>query len=89
MKLADEIMRHPGGTLPDKINSPANLKAMYRLMNGEQVTHAAVIAGPCADAGCAVGPMASPDRHVSLPSGSSKKPWLTKTQSRDSIASRT
>lgn len=48
VKLADDILRHPGGTLPDKINSPANLKAMYRLMNREQVTHAAVIAGPCA-----------------------------------------
>lgn len=48
VKLADDILRHPGGTLPDKINDPANLKAMYRLMNREQVTHAAVIAGPCA-----------------------------------------
>ena len=48
VKLADDILRHPGGTLPDKLNVPANLKAMYRLMNREQVTHAAVIAGPCA-----------------------------------------
>src|SRR5882724_11679302 len=48
VKLADTIARHPGGTLPDKINEPANLKAMYRLMNRRQVTHPAVIAAPCA-----------------------------------------
>jgi len=23
--------RHPGGTLPDKLSSPADLKALYRL----------------------------------------------------------
>lgn len=46
--LADNLVRHPGGTLPDKLNAPANLKAMYRLMNCQQVTHSAVIASPCA-----------------------------------------
>lgn len=40
---ADCICRHPGGTLPDKFKSPADLKAFYRLCNSEEVTHAAVL----------------------------------------------
>ena len=28
---ADAMCRHPGGTLPDKFQSPADLKAFYRL----------------------------------------------------------
>ena len=27
----DRMRRHPGGTLPDKLASPPNLKALYRL----------------------------------------------------------
>jgi hypothetical protein len=39
-----ELMRkHPGGTLPDKVSSPADLRAFYRLCDCEDVTHAAVI----------------------------------------------
>ena len=33
--------KHPGGTLPDKLSSPADLKALYRLCDCEAVTHAA------------------------------------------------
>jgi len=39
----DRIRRHPGGTLPDKLASPPNLKALYRLCNHEQTTHAALV----------------------------------------------
>lgn len=42
--LAEAIIRHPGGTLPDKISDPASLKALYRLMNQEAVTHEAILA---------------------------------------------
>ena len=38
------MQRHPGGTLPDKLASPADLRAFYRLCDCEGVTHAAVIA---------------------------------------------
>jgi hypothetical protein len=39
-----ELMRrHPGGTLPDKLACPADLRAFYRLCNCDEVTHAAVI----------------------------------------------
>ena len=41
--LADRMVKHPGGTLPDKINDPACLKALYRLMNSPRVTHAAIL----------------------------------------------
>jgi hypothetical protein len=44
VKTFDQMCRHPGGTLPDKISSPADLKALYRLCDCEQVTHAALIA---------------------------------------------
>lgn len=41
--IAETIARHPGDTLPRKFGSPAELKAMYRLMNHEAVTHQAVL----------------------------------------------
>ncbi|MCI0356435.1 MAG: IS4 family transposase [Acidobacteria bacterium] len=44
VRTFDQMCRHPGGTLPDKISSPADLKALYRLCDCEQVTHAALIA---------------------------------------------
>jgi hypothetical protein len=44
VRLANRIIMHPGGTLPDKINDPANLKALYRLMNMATVTHTSVLA---------------------------------------------
>ncbi len=39
----DLMQRHPGGTLPDKLASPADLRAFYRLCDGEDMTHAVVI----------------------------------------------
>lgn len=41
---ADELCRHPGGTMPDKLNAPADLKAFYRLCDCPDVTHQAVLA---------------------------------------------
>lgn len=39
-----ELMRrHPGGTLPEKLSSPADLRAFYRLCDSKDVTHAALI----------------------------------------------
>ena len=43
VQLADKMVTHPGGTLPDKIDDPASLKALYRLVNQEEVTHATVL----------------------------------------------
>ena len=40
----EQMRRHPGGTLPDKMSSPADLKGLYRLCHCEAVTHAALIA---------------------------------------------
>jgi hypothetical protein len=42
-KVARQISRHPGGTLPDKLGSPAAYAAMNRLMNRPETTHAAVL----------------------------------------------
>ncbi len=41
--LADELAKHPGGTLPDKLKNPAELRALYRLMDTDRVTHASVL----------------------------------------------
>lgn len=41
--LVDGMCRHPGGTLPDKLHRPADLRAFYRLMNRPEVTHAILI----------------------------------------------
>src|SRR5262245_16135314 len=42
-RLTDQLCRHPGGTLPEKLHSPKDLKALYRLCDCEQVTHEALI----------------------------------------------
>lgn len=39
VNLVDTMCRHPGGTLPDKLSTPADLRAFYKLMNCEEVTH--------------------------------------------------
>jgi len=39
VKLADQMCRHPGGSLPQKLHSPADLKALYRLCDCDDVTH--------------------------------------------------
>lgn len=44
IKIADAIYRHPGGTLPAKLHAPKDYKAMDRLMNRAEVTHATVLA---------------------------------------------
>ena len=43
-RVATQISRHPGGTLPDKLSDPNDYIAMDRLMNRPEVTHASVLA---------------------------------------------
>src|SRR5579862_8584551 len=43
VKAVDKMCRHPGGTLPDKLNRPADLRAFYRLMRRPEVTHQALL----------------------------------------------
>ncbi len=44
IRLADQLMAHPDGTLPDKIADLYQLDAAYRLFAEPDVTHAAVLA---------------------------------------------
>ena len=44
VQVADAIVRHPGGSLPDKMRSPAELAGLYHLMKGKTVTHESVLA---------------------------------------------
>lgn len=44
VRLADQILAHPQGTLPAKLPDPCQLDAAYRLFADDGVTHAAVIA---------------------------------------------
>ncbi len=41
--VAGQMAKHPGGTLPDKVSGPSELKALYRLMDIDDVTHEAVL----------------------------------------------
>ena len=41
--LATQMAKHPGGTLPTKLKKPADLKALYRLMDNDAVTHEEVL----------------------------------------------
>lgn len=43
IKIADQLAHRPGGSLPEKINSPKDLKAMYRLMDCPTVTHDTIL----------------------------------------------
>lgn len=43
VKIADQMVHRPGGTLPEKINSPKDLKAAYRLLDCPTVTHDAIL----------------------------------------------
>lgn len=42
-QLVDKLVRHPGGTLPQKLPQPADQEAFYRLCEAPEVTHAAVL----------------------------------------------
>ena len=44
VRLADQILTHPHGTLPDKIPDPHQLDAAYRLFKADEVGHAAALA---------------------------------------------
>ena len=44
VKTFDQLHRHPGGSLPAKLASPADLKALYRLCACRLVTHAVIVA---------------------------------------------
>lgn len=44
VQLVDQMCQRPGGTLPQKFRSPADLQAFYRLMRQDDVTHAAILA---------------------------------------------
>lgn len=43
VQLVDQMCQRPGGTLPQKFRSPADLQAFYRLMRQDDVTHAAIL----------------------------------------------
>jgi len=43
VKVFEQIRKHPGGTLPEKLRSPSDLKGLYRLCARPEVTHAAVL----------------------------------------------
>ena len=41
--LADRLVQHPGGSLPEKLQDPNALRRCYDLMNSRHVTHAALL----------------------------------------------
>ena len=43
VQLVDQMCQRPGGTLPQKFRSPADLRAFYRLMRQDDVTHEAIL----------------------------------------------
>lgn len=47
VKIADRIMEHPGGSLPQKMSGWSELMGLYRLVGAEEVTHSAVVEAHC------------------------------------------
>jgi Transposase DNA-binding len=45
VKTFDRMCAHPGGTLPDKLASPPDLRGLYRLCDSKSMTHEAIL-GP-------------------------------------------
>jgi hypothetical protein len=41
--LVDQMLKHPGGSLPEKLRSPQDLKSLYRLCDRDEVTHRAIM----------------------------------------------
>lgn len=44
VETADRLVCQPGGTFPDKLPEPADLKGLYRLLEHPTLTHASVLA---------------------------------------------
>jgi hypothetical protein len=44
IRVADQFLAHPQGTLPQKISDPHQLDAAYRLFKADEVSHAATLA---------------------------------------------
>src|SRR5215217_3263344 len=44
VKSFDRMCAHPGGTLPDKLASPPDLRGFYHLCDSDDVTHEAILA---------------------------------------------
>ena len=42
---AELMLRHPGGTPPDKLNCPADLAGFYRLVNNQKASHGKLLEG--------------------------------------------
>lgn len=47
VRVADQILARPGGTLPQKLPDPYQLDALYRLLAAPDVTHDAVLQTHC------------------------------------------
>jgi Transposase DNA-binding len=47
VKIADRIMEHPGGSLPQKMSGWAELMGLYRLVEADEVTHDAMLQTHC------------------------------------------
>src|SRR5438067_2543507 len=43
VELANRLVRHPGGSLPEKFHDPKALRRCYDLMNAAPVTHEAIL----------------------------------------------
>jgi hypothetical protein len=43
VQIADRILQHPGGTLPEKMESPAELEGLYRFVNNDKTTHERIL----------------------------------------------
>lgn len=43
VKIVERMVQHPGGSLPDKMQSPKDLKGLYRFVDNPKATHAEVL----------------------------------------------
>jgi hypothetical protein len=43
VKIGDRMVEHPGGTLPEQMESPAELEGLYRFANNPKVTHQKIL----------------------------------------------
>jgi hypothetical protein len=59
VKLVDIMCRHPGGTLPDKLSQPPDLRAFYRVVNRPQTTHEALMRGHTDETRARIGALGS------------------------------
>jgi hypothetical protein len=84
-KLVDQICRRPGGTLPEKLPEPKDLRSFYLMMKAKAVTHESVLARHYAATRAAVAEVAASGVAVLILHDATELDFTSKTTLRNDL----